>query len=1072
MKKKYFLLWLCLTLFTGISLAQNSQLSGQITNAIDGKPLAQATLTLLNAKRRVQSDVQGNFIFKNVKLPDTLLINYIGYKPIVHALNSTVKPLKFTMVLQENTLQEVIVNTGYQKLKVGRSTGAYSVVDSTLFNRQVGTDIFRRLEGITPSLLYDRRGGEGGLLRFTIRGISSLSSASNTPLIVLDNFPYDGDVGNINPNDVESITLLKDAAASAIWGTRAGNGVIVITTKNAKYNSPFKFSFSANSTFGEKPDLFAYPQITSGDFLKVEKYLYDQGFYNAIISNTRNRPILSPYIELLEQQKAGGLSTIALNQQLAIWEQQDGRTDFDQYFQRMAIRQQYSLNFNGGGKQLNYVGSIGWDDNQSNAIGNDNSRLSIRNQFSLKPVPKLNITAGFIYTQQHAALNGIATYNSLRPMGGRGSYYPYVDLVDEQGNALAVERDYRKNYIDTAGGGKLLNWSYLPLDEVRNGDNQSKNRDLFLNAQADYQIFDFLKASVQYKSQNNLGKAINNRNENSYFTRDLINRFTQINGAAIVRPIPLGSIIDEQNSELNSYAIRGQLDINQHWGKHQINAIVGGELREAGNESSSFRVYGFDALNYTNGNVDLVNRYPVYGNLSGTTNIPSYGGFSSQLDRNVSYYSNINYSYGHKYDFSLSARKDASNLFGVNANQKAVPLGSVGAAWHIHQEKFYRLDWLPNLSLKSSYGITGIVNNSVSALTTIRYDQIFLGLTSFTGLPQATIVNPPNPDLKWETVKIFNASLDFATKNNRVSGTLGYFHKHSTDLIAQISVDAATGGSGFRSTNNAALSNQGIEIDLRTINVKGKFIWSSNFLFSSAFSKVLKYYYEPSNAVSYVGNGGGISPIIGKPTYGIISYRSAGLDTNGDPTVLVGGLTTKDYVGLASKIVFDDLVFHGPSLPVYFGAIRNNLAYKNFDLSFNISYKLGYFYRRSGINYSDLFNWGSVPEFNERWQNPGDELTTQVPSMVYPANAKRDEAYVYSDALVEKGDHIRLQDLRIGYQLPNKWLQKINLNSLNFFVIGNNLGLLWKASKYPYDPEYGTSYRPTKTISFGIQTNL
>jgi TonB-dependent SusC/RagA subfamily outer membrane receptor len=752
-----------------LAQAQQGQIGGQVINAVDGKPLAQATLTLLYAKRKIQTDAQGKFQFQNVQFPDTLLINYIGYKAKVVYLKESNTNLRYELELQNNELQEVVVNTGYQKLKAGQTTGTYSVIDNELLNRQVGTDIFRRLEGITPSLLYDKRGGEGGLNRFTIRGISTLNSSFNSPLIVLDNFPYEGDIANINPNDVENITILRDAAASAVWGTRAGNGVIVITTKSAKFNTPIKFSFSANSTVGEKPNLFANPQNSSAEFLEVEKYLYDRGFYAPIITNTRNRPVLSPYIELLEQRRLGRVNDAEVAQQLRIWQNQDGRNDYDTYFQRTSLNQQYSLNFNGGGKQLSYVGSVGWDNNQSNAIGNSNDRLTIRNQINLKPTTKLNVSAGFIYTQQSSIQNGFAGFNSLRPFGGRSDYYPYVDLVDEQGNALAVERNYRKNYTDTAGGGRLLDWSYRPYDEIRNSDNRRNNKDFMVNVQADYQLFNFLKASVQYRFQNALGQAKNNQNENSYFTRDLINRYTQITGNTVVRPIPLGGIIDEQNTQLNNHSIRGQFDIDQQWGEHRISGIIGGEVRETGNEASSFRVYGFDPLNYTTSNIDLVNRFPIYGNLAGTTNIPAFGGLSSQLDRNVSYYSTFNYSYGRKYDLSFSARKDASNLFGVNANQKGVPLGSVGAAWHIHEENFYGLDWLPNLTLKGSYGITGNVNNSISALTTIRYDQIFLGINSFTGLAQATIVNPPNPDLKWETVKIINTSLDFSSKNNRIS---------------------------------------------------------------------------------------------------------------------------------------------------------------------------------------------------------------------------------------------------------------------------------------------------------------
>jgi hypothetical protein len=291
-------------------------------------------------------------------------------------------------------------------------------------------------------------------------------------------------------------------------------------------------------------------------------------------------------------------------------------------------------------------------------------------------------------------------------------------------------------------------------------------------------------------------------------------------------------------------------------------------------------------------------------------------------------------------------------------------------------------------------------------------------------------------------------------------------------LITQIAVDATTGGNAIRTTNNAALSNQGLEVELNSLNLNGRLRWSSNLIYSSSYSKVLKYYNDPASAATYATNGGGISPILGKPAYGILSFRSARLDQNGDPNILIGGIASKDYSGFAKSVVFDDLVFHGTTLPVSFGALRNTFGFKQFELSFNLSYKLGYFYRRSGLNYNELFNWGAVPEFSERWQKSGDEAFTQVPAMVYPNNAKRDEAYVYSDLLVEKGDHVRLQDLRIAYQLPAKLLKPLQLKGLSLFAVGNNLGILWKASKYPYDPEYGPNFKPTKTISFGIKTDF
>lgn len=1067
------LLTLFLISIIAIAYAQET-LTGTV---LAGKePLVGANLRLLKSKRTATANEEGKFTFQQVALPDTLLITFMGFKAQVKPLYTLQNPLTINLEPLAGELKEVIVNTGYQKLAAGRATGSYSLIDSSLFNRQIGTDIFRRLEGITPSLLYDKRGGEGAVTRFSIRGLSTLTAGVSTqPLIILDNFPYEGDVAQINPNDVESITILKDAAAAAIWGTRAGNGVVVITTRNAKSKQPLSFSLVANTSVVEKPDLFRYPAMSSADFLSVEKYLYDRGFYNTAITNVRNRPVLSPYVELLEDQRLGRVNQNQVATQLSIWEQTDIRNDFNKYFQQQGIRQQYSLNYAAGAGQLSYAGSVGFDKNRSNLVGDDDQRLSIRNRVSLKPHPKLQLQAGILYTRTQAQNNALGSLNSLRPNGGKSNYYPYARLADEEGNALALEQNYRKRYTDTTGRGLLQDWAYRPLDEIALANNRNRSYDMLLDVQADYQLFPTLKASIQYRFQNNSSQQNNNYSPETYFTRNLINRYSSISGNTITRRIPLGSIIDETNGQLLAHGLRGQLNFSKDWNVHQLELLAGAELRERENTATTNRLYGFDDLIFQSSPVDLVTAFPIYGLLAANSSIPNNNFQSSLLNRNVSYFFNASYHYTKRYSFSLSARRDASNIFGVNANQKGVPLGSVGAAWHIDQENFYNWSFMPRLNLRASYGYTGNVNNSSSALTTIRYEQLFLNINTFTGLPQATIVNPPNPDLRWETVGIFNIAADFETKDSRLRGNISYFHKQATDLIGLVAVDATTGGTGTRSLNSAALRNQGFELELQAqIMKQNDFQWQSNFLFSSSKNRVTKYLFEPTSPSFYVGNGSGITPIVGKPAYGIVSYRWAGLDpNNGDPQLQVNGAVSKDYTAIPNQVKFEDLIFHGPSLPVYFGAFRQDFTYKQMSLSFNMSYKLGYFYRRTGLSYSSLYNqWAASPEYAMRWQQTGDEAFTQVPSIIYPANANRDNAYTQADIMVEPGDHIRLQDIRLAYQFKASKLRALHLKHLSVFMYANNIGLLWKASKFPFDPEYGDSFIPVRTISFGLKTDF
>lgn len=1063
----YFLLFHCAMM----SMAQEANIKGRVINQERQIGLQKATLKLIKSKQITTTDQGGYFSFTGIQLPDTLVVSFTGYKTYKLLIKDE-HFLKIGLVPAIQQLNDVVVNSGYQNIKIGQSTGAYSFIDSSLINRAVGTDIFRRLEGLSPSLLFDQRGGEGNVTRFSIRGLSTLSGGTaQQPLIVLNNFPYAGDVNDINPNDVESITLLKDAAASAIWGSRAGNGVLVITTKSSKTNQPLRFNLTANTSISSEPDLFAYPSMSSTDFLTVEKFLYNQGYYNSALNNVRNRPVVSPYVELLAANQSGKVSDAAVAQQLAVWQQTDDRVQYEKYFQQQAIQQQYALNYGVGGQQLTYNGSIGYDKNKGTYVGDGSERISLRNQWILKPNLKTHLQAEITYTESNFDNNGLGPLAGLRPNGGKSRYYPYVSFADEQGNALAIEQNYRKAFTDTAGHGLLQDWGYRPLDEIKISQHQTKNQHLLIGTRVERYLFKDFKLSAQYRYERTLGSTLDNYSKDSYLTRDLVNRFSSISGQTVTYRVPLGSIEDVGIHNLVAHSGRLQLDYQHQWRKNQLNFLGGWEIRQQNYDLENHRNYGFDALNYLYQPVDLVNTYPIFGGLSSNAAIPNSNSISSLLDRNLSYYLNGSYDYDSRYFLSLSLRKDESNLFGVNANQRGVPLGSLGTAWHISDEAFYHSKLLPKLYLRASYGYSGNVINSISALTTIRYDRTFFGITTFTGLPSATIVNPPNPDLRWEKVGIFNLALDFSSKGNRLSGSISYFKKHATDLIGQVVADATTGGANTLTLNSASLNNQGIELNLNSVNLQTKLKWTTSFLLSTTHNKVVKYGYQAANASQYVGNGN-ILPIVGQTAYAIISYRWAGLDPQtGDPMVYLNGQASKDYTSIISQAKFSDLVIHGSAVPTCFGAIRNDFNYGRLGLSFNISYKLGYYYRKDGMNYNALYGqWIGNAEFAQRWQKAGDETLTHVPSMVYPANNNRDLIYTNASILVEKGDHVKLQDIRLSYTLkPSK---ESYFKNFILYVYANNLGLLWKASKAPYDPEYGTSYLPISIFSFGLKTTF
>ncbi|RKR83332.1 TonB-linked SusC/RagA family outer membrane protein [Mucilaginibacter gracilis] len=1031
--------------------------TGRVTDST-GTPLIGATVVIKGSSASITNN-QGEFTIK-AQPEEQVTVTFIGYQPYTFVVTNNLPFQNIVLHASFNKLSEVIVSSGYEQLNKSHTTGSYAELNKALLERSVSTDIIPRLNGITPALVFDNRATDRQNL--SIRGRSTILS-DNAPLIVLDNFPYDGDLHNINPNDVESITVLKDAASAAIWGARAGNGVIVIITKRGKFNQLSRVDFNSNLTIGGKPDLFYNPAfLNSSDFIEVEKKLYAAGFYAADIG-ADNKPVLSPVVELLQ------LGTPAANAQIEKLKSYDVRDDFEKYFYRKSVLQQYSLALTGGGEKYNFYISGGYDANRANLVGNSDDRYTLNLQNSLNPFKNLSIGLGINYTATKNTSDnpGMSAINSG---SGKNVLYPYAQLADANGNALSIAKDYPLSYTNNATTLGFLNWQYKPLDEINLANNVTGLKDVRLKFSLKYIIIPGFSAEsiYQYQNANQTGDFL--FSQDTYFTRNLINQYKQ---AGNQYPVPLGGILNTTRSALNSQSGRFQLNYNKLFtGLHHLTAVAGAEIRNIHALSSNNRLYGYDADLLLNQPVD----YLTYFTLNPGTNsgkIPYIATQSDLTDRYVSEYINANYNYAEKYYLSASARKDASNLFGVNTNQKGIPLYSAGVGWQISKENFYHLDWLPYLKLRASYGYTGNVNKSITAYTTAGYMTSLL-----TGLPSAMIATPPNPDLRWEKVGTLNLGLDFETRNKRISGSLEYYTKKGTDQLGSAPLDPTTGyfidTRYSYSINGASIRGKGIDIELNTINTRGKVKWESRILFSYALDEVTKYQYESPLSDYFSPDS---PPLVGRPVLGIYSYKWAGLDhATGDPIVYLNGVPSKDYTAIATTATMNDLIYNGPAIPPYFGSVLNTISYKNFTVSANVIYKFGYYFHRSSISYSDLiYNWQGHQDFTERWQKPGDEQTTNVPSLSLSGDVNRDLAYSRSSILVEKGDNIRLQDLQVAYTLPRFKNINFPIKGLTVYGYANNLGIIWRANKHGLDPDYFYNYsaiKPVKNFSIGFRAQF
>ncbi|WP_256010298.1 SusC/RagA family TonB-linked outer membrane protein [Desertivirga xinjiangensis] len=1083
MKTPYVVLFtlFLLNLYPSHLSAQQKQqhpINGRILSNTDQEALAGASIMVPGTGIHTTSNADGTFQLNLPADSAQLQVSYIGFKTLkimVHVNNQTSSPLILKLQPSGAQLQQVTVSTGYQQLPLERVTGSFEVIDQKLYNRQVSTDVLSRLDAIASEVLFDKRGSAANQ-NFSIRGISSLgSSTQRQPLFIVDNFPYEGDIRNLNPNDVEQITILKDAAASSIWGARAGNGVVVITTKKAGYNQPFRLSLQSNVTLGEKPDVFYAPQMSSASFIEAERFLFDKGFYNSALSNTRARPVISPVVELLAKHRAGQLSQEELNSQIAELSSYDVRNDISKYLYRKSVNQQYALNLSGGSSNLHYTLSGGYDRNLLSQQSNDYQRTTLRSTVISKPIKQLELQAGLSYTATLAH-----NYNTaINPGGGKSVIYPYARLADAAGNALALEKDYRLSFVDTAGKGRLLDWHYRPLDEAELADNVSRIHDLVLNLGSRYQLYktkaNEWNAELRYQYERAATSSREHYSKDTYFARDLVNRYTQLTASSRTTIIPDGGILDLAEQVLDAHVARGQLNYSGHLGgQHQLEALAGAEIRQRRSSSSSGRSYGYDDNFMSFKQTDLVNSYPIYANLLANTQVPPNNAFSDVTSRFVSLFGNAAYTLKSRYILSSSIRKDASNLLGVATNQRGVPLWSVGLAWNLSRESFYTgtiRELLPFIKLRASYGYSGNVDNSLSALTTIAYRQPLFN--SSTGLPYAQVQNPPNPELRWEKVRMFNLGLDFASKGNRLQGSLELYNKRASDLLSLVASDITSGFSTL-TRNSAAMRTRGADISLNTLILPGRFRWEAAALYSYSKNKVTKYYSKPSSFSFYVGEGTGISPLEGQPAYNVVSYRWAGLDpATGNPIAFLNGQPSQDYTAITGKTTLEDLVFHGDAVPPVYGSLRQSFSYGNISLSFNISGRFAYYFRRSTINYANLMvSWVGHPDYDKRWQQPGDELNTTVPSMIYPANAQRERVYSQSEVTVERGDHIRLQDINLGYSFIRTAIPRLPFKQLDVFLYANNLGILWRKNKAGLDPDYGNNIPAAKSLSAGIRANF
>ncbi len=981
--------------------------------------------------------------------------------------------------VRSDTLREVeIVSTGYQHVPRERATGSFIKTDMTQFSSRTSSDMFLRLEGITGGLLFNKNTLRDNMHMsdMSIRSRSTIF-ANDQPLIILNNFPFNGDLRSINPNDIESITLLKDAAAASIWGVRSGNGVIVLNTRNGAFGQSPQISFTSSVSVGNSPDLSYNPNyFTGSDYVDLEVFKFQNGGYNNLINDNINHPVLSPVVQLLQQNKSGALSDEYLKQQLDNFRQQDIRREYQKNIYRSPVQQQYHLSVSGGASWRSHYLSAGLDREQAALKYHSSDRATINFQNSFQPLKGLAIEAGLNYVNNSYEADS-TTLSMLNRI-----VQPYMSLKRPDGSPAEFDYRYNNTFARDAVSRGMLDWSYTPLRELGSDVDRTRQHDLRLDGAASYQILTGLSLSVRYRHQRIHRDSRLYRGLNSIATRDLINTYTVVDadGVPTGYNVPLGGILYQKDVEASGNNARFQIDLNRKIGRGELTALAGYEFSEFKSEGTNATRYGYDPQRRTSADVDTTTIFPLYP--SGGGRLSTGGRLFSILDRIRSVYINGSYTYNAKYTASASARVDGSNYFGVRFNRKNVPLWSAGLLWHVDREAFAALKWLGTLKLRLSHGVNGNYDNDFTGVTTIRYSPIRAALTN---LDYATILNIGNPSLGWEKIAITNLGIDFSLRNQRLTGSLEMYLKNGSDILGDKAFPASAGVAAFRG-NYADIKSRGVDLTLYTKNTNGAVKWNTNMLLSVVKDRVVRNYVADPRGRYYAGTSGSSpdpSPIPGRPVFSLFSYKWAGLDpVNGDPQGFLNGVMSKDYASIVSDAEMKDLEYNGPSRPAMYGGLTNSFAYRNFSLSVNLTYKLGYFFRKPSVHYSDIYNfdmnYNMTKDFVRRWQEPGDESITNVPSMgTYNGDAYRDVFYNGSSATVARADHLRLQDIIAGVDIKNAFFSSY-FSRFHVYVHANNLGLLWKANNFGLDPDVVPSrgdqwtFRIPRTFAIGLKANI
>ncbi len=1078
------------------------QITGNVTDK-NGVPLPGVNVLVKGTQRGVATNFDGNFSIK-ADVDDVLIFSFIGFLDIEVLIQTGITEYDIKMISTSIELEGIeLVSTGYQRLPAERAPGSFGQPDKDLYKRKNVGNIADQLNGEVPGVQFNPSNTGPSII---IRGVSTINS-NKDPLIVVDGFPIEGDISTIDPNTVESVTVLKDAAAASIWGIRAANGVIVVVTKRGGGNTKPKIEFTFNTYYSPKPNLkknkLASPS-TQIDYatafyendLSTVSEVFDDISAGGISAGITSQ--ISPLARILNARKSGLINETQAQQQINALRNTDIRDEYSRLLLRPKVRRQYGVTASGGGKKNDYRLSLLYNGIEENFIGENSNQinlnidntLQLNDRLSLKTnintaidKDKLMPDENFLLSQASYAQGS----RSIEPESFIRDYPFSGTILNDDGSYTAMiggASPEASNFMVDRG---FLPYTYNIKQDFDNNNNSSNSLSARMQTALTYEISNDFNVEARYQYESVWSRNENIINENSYINRSLINNYTQFdintfpNFEITEMPINRGSMAYFSDNNRTSHTFRTQLNFNKdlNEGMHQFDALAGYEVRKTLYEQREAVRYGYNEQALSFINPDFVKQYEQ--NLYfGSENINDPSEFEFNENRFISTFANFSYTYNHKYTLSGSTRLDDTNLFGQTDEYRNIPLYSAGLKWNLDKEAFINSDYINNLDLRITYGTNGNVNLDTSPLLQAGLSTSIS--QNYPSVPFAFVESVPNPFLRLEKTKTINVGVDFGLFNNVISGSFEYYNKNSEDLLVDQLLNP-TSGISSSSLNIGELKNEGVDLSLTLDPFKhNAFSYRTRFNFSYNANRITALNIDPGTNLE--GLLDGTQAVLDQPLYTIHSYKYARLDYRGYPQFLN---KNNDIVD-ASKRIEDPnaLKTEGTLIAPYFGSWMNDFKYKGWALRTLVSFQAGHVFR-----FGDVYNPGSYSgqttfeDFEQRWQKSGDENTTDIPALItdsddnslpaydtqlFAATGEIIGQYSFSDKFVDTASNIVLQEIILSYSLSELATNQLGIDNLTLSVQGNNLKV-WNFNKWNVDPN--NSFIPlVPTYSFSVRVSL